>query len=317
VAIDRVQLISVSAGDKPPTDTTIRSRFLIWGKFDFVALPDPATAGDFVDVLSFGTEPPAPPAKQDPSKLGGQGLAFSNLKIDMASPHATPNAVTYSFDASGLAFDLVASTARDGSLFPGLALQLDSFISAPAGKRPADYGFLPMQTPASATTFDGAWHGIALKVTMGTPGALVAKAGFESRILLGWAPQTDASMGHALATGLSLPGAAPGAKLLSLQGVLKVSIGAIALLYQQVAGQSTGVKAWTLQLQNAGLKFLGLAKLPSGASIDFFLFGPLEGSGSLGWYAAWRADSTGGTKTQAIDEQPAREEQPVLEGEAR
>jgi hypothetical protein len=42
-----------------------------------------------------------------------------------------------------------------------------------------------------------------------------------------------------------------------------------------------------LRLSNISLSFLGLAKLPSSASIDLFLFGDPGGTGSLGWYAAY------------------------------
>ena len=284
VAFDRVQLDAlglIGSGDA----AVIASRFLIWGNLDFAALTDPK--GESFDVLSFGS-----PAGSAPEALGA-GLAFSNLTIEMRAPAATPTATTFAFDASGVAFDLATSTRRPGSLFESLALQLDSFLSAPAGKRPADYGYLPVGSDLRLDAFDGAWYAIVYKLTLGTPGALVATAGFESRLVAGWAPRPKTGRGsasYALVTGIQLPGAAPGAKLLSLQGVLKLSIGAIRLLRQEVAGHA-GQKAFVLQLRNVGLKFLGVAKLPPGATIDFFLFGALQGTGSLGWYAAYRKDA--------------------------
>jgi len=284
VAFDRVQLDSLGQIGSGSNALTA-SRFLIWGKLNFAALAD--REGEPFDVLSFGSAAGVAGEKLD------EGLAFSNLKIDMTAPVATPNATSFAFDASGIAFDLATSNLRDDSLFQSLALQLDSFLTAPAGRRPAEYGYLPVTSDLRLAAFDGPWYAISHKLTMGTPGALVATAGFESRLLVGWSPQpkkTTGSPTYAVVTGIQLPGAAPGAKLLSLQGILKLSIDSIRLLRQQVAGHP-GKKAFVLQLRNVGLKFLGIAKLPPGATINFFVFGSLQGSGSLGWYAAYRKDS--------------------------
>lgn len=274
IAFTRVQFNTLTTDDEQ-----IVSRFLIWGVFDFKQLTD--GSGEPFDVLSFGSPGGTPAAGL------GTGLAFSNLQIQLASPADTPNAVTFTFDAGGLAFDLANSTAREKSLFPTFALQLDSFIASTADKRPSDYGYLPVRSAVPIREISGPWYGVAYKITMGTPGALVSGAGFESRMLLAWSPQTlAADTTIALFTGLQLPGAAPGAKLLSLQGVLKVSIDSIQLLYQAVTG-GAGEKSFNLRLGNMGLKFLGIVKLPPGATINFFLFGRLAGTGSLGWYAAY------------------------------
>lgn len=262
----------------------IASRFLLWGRLDFAALK--SAKGEALDVLSFGSLPGTA------ANLLGDGLAFANLQIGLRSPAATPTATAFTFDASALAFDLAASNVRPASLFEDLSLQLDSFIAAADGRRPSDHGYLPIASEAQVASFEGPWYGVVCKLTLGGPGALVAKAGFESRLLLGWAPAADTSSGtgmYTLFVGIALPGAAPGAKLLSIQGVLKLSIASIKLLRQAVVGHP-GQRAFVLQLRNVGIKFLGIAKLPPGATIDFFLFGALEGSGSLGWYAAYRKD---------------------------
>jgi hypothetical protein len=89
---------------------------------------------------------------------------------------------------------------------------------------------------------------------------------------------------------LSLPGAAPGAKLISLQGVFKVSVDSIVLSRQQVPGSDQDPSYYyCLRLNDIGLKILGIVKLPSDSSINFFLFGDPGGTGSLGWYAAYIA----------------------------
>ena len=278
VAFQRIQFNTLAASDG---NGTLRSRFLVWGALDFAVLHD--GKGHPFDAFSFGS-----PAGASTDELG-VGLAFANLQIELSSPIATPNAVTFAFDAQGLAFDLAASApyAREASLFKTFSLQLDSFVAPAAGKRPADLNFLPVSMDAATTTLEGAWFGVVLKVTMGTPGALVASAGFDSRMLLGWAPTTRAGEQlPAAVAGLQLPGAAPGAKLMSIQGVLRVTVGSLALRRELVTDQA-GVSAFVLRLNNVGLTFLGVAKLPPGAVINFFLFGDPKGTGSLGWYAAY------------------------------
>ena len=249
------------------------------------------TCGGRCDALWLGGAPGTKPAALT------DGLAFSNLALDLASPAATPHAIAFTFQSSALAFDLATSTARGGSLFETLALQLDSFIAAPAGRRPSDYGYLTVGMGAPLEALDGPWFAVVYKITLGTPGALVAQAGFESRLLLAWSPQTKPGDGtYSVFTGLELPGAAPGAKLFSLQGVLKLTIDQIQLLYGAVAGGAAD--AFTLRLSNVGLTFLGVAKLPPGATINFFLFGDPQGTGSLGWYAAYVADPSSGAPEQ-------------------
>jgi len=285
-------LTSNSGGDKEE----IQSRFLIWGMLDFALLS--ATDKSDFDVLSFGS-----PAATPPEKLGA-GLSFSNLQINLQSPVATPNSITYTFESNGLAFDLGGSTLRMSggetadNLFSDLGLQLDGFIASPDEKRPSDFGYLPVQAQIPMTEISGKWYGVVYKITMGTPGALVSGAGFESRMLLAWSPQTSqSSTNYSVLTGIQLPGAAPGAKLLSLQGILKVSIDSIMLTRDPVQG-SIDQKAFVLRLNNVGLKFLGIVKLPPGATINFFLFGAPKGKGSLGWYAAYIEDSSS-TKSSA------------------
>ena len=279
VAFERVQFNTLAA---PADDAgTLRSRFLIWGALDFAPLPGTELGAGRFDAFSYGSAATATDAEL------GVGLAFSNLQIDLTSPAATPGAVTFAFDPTNLAFDLAAGKPRAESLAATFSLQVEGSLVAAAGKRPADYGYLPVSMGTPTAEFEGPWFGLVCKLTMGTPGALVAGAGFDSRMLLGWAATSriDAEAAPAFC-GLQLPGTAPGAKLLSLQGVLKVSIGSLALQREEVSGRP-GVHAFVLRLGNVGLTFLGVAKLPPGATINFFLFGDPTGTGSLGWYAAY------------------------------
>ncbi|HEX3990771.1 MAG TPA: hypothetical protein VHX39_06335 [Acetobacteraceae bacterium] len=278
VAFNRVQFNSLGTIDD---GATMLNRFLVWGHFDFTALTDGLDQP--LDILSFG-DPNAVPG-QTPS---GSGLSFSNLLIDMTYPRTTPNAVTFVENTQNLSYDLPDSQSRDGSLFKGFALQLSGFIAATGNERPADYGYLTVGTSINATSLGNPWYGVTYNVTMGGPGALASAAGFNSSLLLAWSPASAADdKQYAVFTGLSLPGAAPGAKLLSLQGVFKVSVDSITLSLQTVPDEAATY--YCLRLANIGLKILGIKKLPSDSSINFFLFGDPGGTGSLGWYAAYNA----------------------------
>jgi hypothetical protein len=286
VAIQRVVFNTLSSGDEPGGDGLVRSRFLMSGALEFalltVPLPDNAGVRE-ADLLSFGQPPDALPTGP------AQGLSFSGLDVSMTSPIDSPNAVTFVFETAKLALDAGASQPRAHSLYTDLALQVDGFIAGAEDKRPIDFGFLPVNVEPKTKALSGPWFAIAYKVTMGSPGGLVAKAGFASRLLLAWAPTSlSGETTTAVFTGLQLPGAAPGAKLLSIQGVLKLSIDSILLRREQVSGPDL---SFTLRLNNVGLTFLGIVKLPPGATINFFLFGDPSGSGSLGWYAAYIEDN--------------------------
>jgi hypothetical protein len=301
-ALQRVVFNTLSNGG----DGMVRSRFLMSGALEFAILA--ATAGDKTedcDLFSFGlatgAQSTAPPT----------GLSFSGLELTMASPLDAPNAVTFAFEAGKLALDQGSSVARKHSLATDLALQVDEFIAGPEDKRAVDFGFLPVSVEPKIKALSGPWYGVAYKVTMGSPGGLVAQAGFTSRILIAWAPASGAQDATAsVFVGLSLPGAAPGAKLMSIQGVMKLSIDSLVLRRELVSGTES---SFTLRLNNVGLTFLGFAKLPPGATINFFLFGDPSGNGSLGWYAAYVADQ----KTTLIEERAVRPGDPRLSASSR
>ena len=276
VAFDRVQFNCLGTIDD---GATVLNRFLIWGHFDFAALFD--TNGAPLDILSFGD--PASEAGQTPT---GQGLGFSSLLIDMSYPQTTPGAVSFVETTQTLSYDLSDSQYRADSLFPGFSLELSGFIAATDGQQPTDFGYLTVGAPLDLIPLGDPWYGVIYNVTMGGPGALASAAGFSSSLLLAWSPASGAAdTAHSLFTGLSLPGTAPGAKLISLQGVFKVAVDGIALSRQQVPDGSDFY--YCLRLANIGVKILGVAKLPPDGSINFFLFGNPGSNSGLGWYAAY------------------------------
>jgi len=280
--------LSANDGGTPPQ---ILSRILIWGSMNFVVLQ--CTDSAAFDIMSYGM-----PSGSAPQSATG-GLTFSNLYINMSSPVASPNMVTYRIVEDSIAFDQSSSLLRSDSTVSDLAMQPQSLVVATSGTTPANLGFLPAMLSytdsdsdsgsASAppqTAITTQWYGISCLVNMGGPGALAAAAGFTSHMLLGWSPQSKrGSTSYATFVGLQLPGASPGASSFSLQGVLNLTVGNISLSLAPVAGSSD--TAFTLCLGNIALSFLGIAKLPSSASIDMYLFGDPGGAGSLGWYAAY------------------------------
>lgn len=274
--------LSDNDGGTPPQ---ILSRILIWGSMSFAVMQS-SDACTF-DIMSFGM-----PAGSAPQNATG-GLAFSNLYINMASPVSSPNMVTYRIVEDSIAFDQASSLLRSDSTVSDLAMQPQSFVVATPGTTPANVGFLPVMLysppPVSApsqTAITTQWYGVSCLVNMGGPGALAEAAGFTSHMLLGWSPQSKRGVkSYAAFVGLQLPGASPGASSFSLQGVLNLTVGSISLSLAPVAGSDE--TAFTLCLGNISLSFLGIAKLPSSASIDMYLFGDPGGAGSLGWYAAY------------------------------
>ncbi|PXW50769.1 hypothetical protein [Methylobacterium sp. B4] len=291
VALNRVQFNTLGTRDN---GATVASRFLVWGAFDFTELG--SRAGETLDLLSFGS-----PKGTLPSALGA-GLAFSGLTIGMTYPATTPGAKRFAVETGNLAWDLGASSARDDSLFRGFALQLKSFVNARGDQKPADFGFLPVSSQLSLAELDGPWFGAVYDITLGGPGALASGMGFQSQLLAAWSPATREADGeHSLFIGMSLPGAAPGASLFSLQGVLKVAVGSVSILRQPVAkapGRTLAVGErddfYCLRIDDIGIKIFGIVKLPPSANIQFFLFGDPNSSGSLGWYAAYVADDNPG-----------------------
>lgn len=285
VAFNRVQFNTLGTRDD---GATIASRFLIWGAFELAELH--ASDHSVLDVLSFGSPADTPP------KALGVGLAFSNLVLDMTFPVTTPTATVLVMGTANLAYDLGASRARGDSLFNGFALELKSFVEVSDAHTPAELGFLSVSSSLVLERLTVPWYGVVYEVTLGGPGALASAAGFTSKLLVAWSPKaTLGAATHSVFLGLSLPGAAPAAKLFSVEGVFKVAVGSIALSRQVVpdTGQDPPPPPrhyYCLRLDDIALKIFGIVKLPPSATIRFFLFGDPDQLGSLAWYAAYVAD---------------------------
>jgi len=147
-------------------------------------------------------------------------------------------------------------------------------------------GFLPVIADASFTGVDsGQWTGIRYALSLGTPGALAGNVGLTAQLLTAWAVSSTGSATYRAAIGVQLPGTGGGAKLISLQNVLKLSIGQLRL------ARDAKEQSFLLMLSEVALKFLGLLKIPPSGSTQFYLFGNPQSSGKpsgLGWYAMYK-----------------------------
>lgn len=256
---------------------TVRSRFTIWGYMNFNALQG-------MDLFSFGSTPGSVTDNNTPV-----GLSFSNLFVEMVFQITAPAARTFGFEADQMAFNAAACPPRPGSLYPSFALEAAGLIQPDVNAKPDSIGYLSVQAQGlSLTALQSTWFGLNMTLNLGSPGAL-ASGIFTTSLLLAWSPGGKDTVYPAW-VGIKLPGAGSNAKMLSIQGVLKLTVGSIQLMYVPTAG---GVNAFLLQMNRIALSFFGLLKLPPGGNTSFFLFGnPTPGATvkSLGWYAAWVKD---------------------------
>jgi hypothetical protein len=266
--------------------------FGLSGFLDFavVHLATTSAASDPVvpfDLFSFGSP--------DGQSLARQGLSFSNLGVQMTFPPAQPSHKKFTFSANEIRFDVGTSTPRAGSLYDEFALELQGLVAGGADG-PAASGYLPVVTAARLTGVGDEWYGLQFQLNMGTPGNLAGTVGLTSSVLLAWSAAGADASSYAATVGLKLPGTGGGAKLISLQNVLTLSIGEIRLGYDTAKG------AFLLMLSEIALKVLGVLKLPPSGSTYFYVFGNPGGGGKpsgLGWYAMYNREPKQGVLTDA------------------
>jgi hypothetical protein len=299
VEITSAVMSTRSLGDaeaEDPQERLAQSWFGLSGFLDFEVIRAPGHDDEDqvipLDLFSFGSAP-----GQDEPRTG---LAFANLGILMTFPPEAPQDRAFTFEAGEMAFDLAASTPREGSLFRQFALDVGGIVSGGLTTPPIRSGYLQVVTDARLTGVErGPWWGIDYVLTMGTAGHLAAQAGLNGHLLTAWSPRRtrDRRLGGAsgdtasykAGIGLKLPGTGGSGKLISLQSVLRLSIGQIWLRYD------TGSAAFLLLLSEIALRVLGLGTLPPGSTL-FYLFGDKDGADApsgLGWYARYLREGIG------------------------
>lgn len=246
-----------------------RADFILWGNLHFIEQP-------LFDVFSFGK------GESVNGKSTDGRLSFSNLLIHMSfmpDPPAGTTAPdpTFTFDAGQIAFDLAKSAARPNSLYNHFPLKLKGFIQAKEKTSPTDLGYLPIDSPLNLSSLAYPWYALQFELNLGGPGGLAAKIDFTATLVAAWAPGKNLSV----FLGIKLPGSSGASKELTLESVLKLSIGGIEF---QVSGDST----YMLKFDNIALKFF-LVKFPPSGQTAIYLFGDPnnQDNTTLGWYAAY------------------------------
>jgi hypothetical protein len=272
VEIIKANFSTISGGTKP--DSLIQSRFLFWGYLNFQQLQG-------LDLLSFGSNAGA--------FSPGDGLGYSNMAIDMNFNLNTPSAKTFIFDVSHLSFDATQSSTqpfRPPSLYGHFPLQITGITLGSADSQPVSQGYVNVIVPDLANTYGAPqsdWYGLVFNLNMGTLGALASAAGLNTTFLAYWGTKSSG-----VGVGIRLPGVTPQAKMLSLQGVLNLSVGSIKLQSALTQGE-TPQPTYLLMLNSIAIKFLGLTFPPG--NTNFYLFGDPDTDaqpGSLGWYIAYQ-----------------------------
>ena len=256
---------------QPPTadDPTVLSEFRLWGFLNFLVT-------DGLDVFSFGD-----PAGAPPNPLAPDGLAYSNLVVDMSFDSTDPaDTVTFTFDPTSVAFDPGTSTARPGSLYAGLPLATGTIVSSAAGGTTT--GWLPVVPQALQGTSPidpDDWYAVTYAIDLGTMGALASLASFAAQLVVLWTPGGPSPQAAVM---IQLPGTAPGKTSLSLQDVLSLDLGEIRIPKPATAGSPLSIVITSVALGVFGIK------LPPGGSMVLTLAGGTSNTGgSLGWYAVY------------------------------
>lgn len=256
---------------------------------------EPIEPVESFDIFSFGS-----PEGQNPGPR--QGLSYSNFGLRMTfkpPPPGVTDPPKKSFEPiiDEMFFNVDTSTPRGGSLFLDFALDLEGIVRGDGKTTPSGEGYLPVTTAAPLQGVDGSlWYGLRYKLDLGSPGKLAGKAGLNSYLLVAWSPESSGK-NYKATVAIQLPGTGGGAKLISLQNVLKLSIGDIWLNRAFLPPEDetgTSKRAWLLLFSEIALKFLGLLKIPPGGTSTFYLYGDPKSGGKpsgLGWYAIYATES--------------------------
>lgn len=282
VEITKIQFNTLTTD---PAAIQIDSQFAMWGYLNYAVMQTTTLNTDDVaktttlDAYSFGNI-------SDSNEDVTDGLSYNNLYINMSFSLNTPSVVDYAFDASKIVFNSNLSSARTLSLYPNFALQINNLIIGDDDTPPSSLGYLTLSIPGIKTEgLSGDWYGLEMTLNMGSPGELASSLDFNANLLIAWSPGKESgNNAYNSLIGIKLPGTSSNAKLLSLQGVLKLSIDTLKLEYVE------DQKSYLMTLSKIALTFLGILKLPPGGNTNFLLFGnPNEGATakSLGWYAAY------------------------------
>ena len=275
VQIVKARFETLRSNRKQNASENIFTRFSFWGYLNFKAQPG-------FDLFSFGSE-------ANPQLSEKEGLYFSNLGITMdftLLANQTTDRRKFAFDAGKASYDISQSQLRPNSLCNRFPMKITSILQSDGRDSPSDLGYLSVRVPREfkALRLSSEWYAIDFQLNLGSMGALAEKAGFSAGLMLAWSPAENAVRAEVQ---IKLPGTGGGKKLLSLQGVLKLSVQFFEFRRLTIPGNED--VQYQLYFKNMGLSVLGM-KLPSEGATDMVLAGDpfrqLE-AGSLAWMAAY------------------------------
>jgi hypothetical protein len=272
VQIVKARFETLRSEPKADGSENIFTRFSFWGYLNFKTQPG-------FDLFSFGSE-------ANPQLSEKEGLYFSNLGITMdftLLANKTTGTRAFAFDAGKASYDISQSEVRANSLVNRFPMKITAILQSDGRGSPTDLGYLSVRVPRDfkALRLSSEWYAINFQLNLGSMGALAEKAGFTAELMLAWSPAENVVRAEVQ---IKLPGTGGGKKLLSLQGVLKLSVQYFEFRFLTKPGMQ-----YQLYFKNMGLSVLG-KKLPSEGTTDMVLSGDpdrkLE-AGSLAWMAAY------------------------------
>ncbi|MCG8925619.1 hypothetical protein [Lentzea sp. CC55] len=287
---DVLRRVEVTKAQMVTTDATT-VRFDLWGFLDFGVLRAvgavPGVQDVPFDLFGFGSPPDGPRPRA--------GLSFSGLSVVMDTSVDPP---AYGFDVGALTFDPSRSTSRPGSLYQAFGLRLKDLLHGDTTDDPSAQDYLPVPTSAPLSGVAGKrWYALEFQLDLGTIGALANDVGLSAGLIAAWSPgpvrdrSSTTLVPYDAMAGLRLPGVTSKSRGLTVQSVLKLSVGDLRLTYEPAPPAES--RYWVLWLNDIALKFLGLLKIPPNGAVGFACFGGPDAAGDprgIGWYAVYNQD---------------------------
>jgi len=285
VSIEVLSVQLVNGGN--PGSVNVLTTFVLMGNLRFIRIEE-------FDMFSFG------PGEDDIDAY----LRYSGLSIDMSFSLADPAAQTFVVRESNTAFDLSNSVQRPSSLMNNFPLTVSALAASPnlsaegetpSGQTPEEMGYTSISIPVDQTPMVPSWYGLVFSLDLGTFGALTGSVSFKISILTAWS-KSESQGSIKVYLGLKLPSISAVGGSFPLQGVLKLGFRNFQF---ETYTNSQGLLAYQLRMHRFALSVL-VWSFPPG-NFDIVLFGqPGNPKGSLGWYAAYKKDSSSSSAAKQL-----------------
>lgn len=268
VEITKTQFVTLVPASGSVTDVSSASRFLLWGRIRFDALPG-------FDVFSFG-----PTLSPDNVVVKDGFLPFANLSVDMASDGTAGGTKTFAFNPNDITFDSASAETRADSLYAHFPLVVTGLLRGRRGTTLGDLGYVPVKTPLNAGPLADDWYALTFQLDLGTLGALAGQLGFVVSLAAAWSPAENTT--NAMVA-LRLPGGRSLTSVIPIQGVIKLGFNSIDF----TASPAGAGVSYQLLFRKFALQLLSFSFPPGQADLSFFGNPNNTDRSSIGWYAAY------------------------------